>query len=207
MSSRKPNLLDAAVAGDRAALSSLLEAHGTRVRSVIEKQIGSKWNSRIDADDVLQITYLEVFLRIHTFEPRGEEAFFKWLLRAAENNLRDAIRGLRAAKRAPVEAKVVSLGGTESTEAFFHQQLLTTTTPSRHMAAADIDRTVRDALSRLPPDYASLIRMYELECQPIDVVARALGRSEAAVYMLRARAIDHLRRIVTHESGFFETRR
>ncbi len=58
-------------------------------------------------------------------------------------------------------------------------------------------------LAKLPPDYATVIRLYDLQGKPIAEVAADLGRSEGAVYMLRARTHDRLRELLPGESKFF----
>ena len=47
------------------------------------------------------------------------------------------------------------------------------------------------------------MRLYDLECQPPQQVAEALGRSVGAVHMLRARAHDRLRELLGSASKFF----
>ena len=59
------------------------------------------------------------------------------------------------------------------------------------------------ALGSLPGDYEKVVRMYDLEGRPIGEVAAELGRSEGAVYMLRARAHDRLREQMGPASKFF----
>ena len=59
-------LVRRAAAGDVDALTELLEFVGPRVRDRL--RIGPLWRSSLDADDVMQTTYLEVFLRIGQLE-------------------------------------------------------------------------------------------------------------------------------------------
>lgn len=53
----------------------------------------------LSIEDVMQVTYIEVFLHIHEFQPRGDGAFHAWLRRIAENNLRDARNTIDADER------------------------------------------------------------------------------------------------------------
>ena len=66
-------LLANATQGDAAALGMLLESHGLSIRQ--ELKISPKWLGVVDADDVMQVTYLEAFLRILDFQPTGPGAF------------------------------------------------------------------------------------------------------------------------------------
>src|SRR5262245_41546544 len=54
--------ISAAVAGDRDALTRLLKKFGPQVRARLS--ISSSWQSVLDLDDVMQVTYMEAFLRI-----------------------------------------------------------------------------------------------------------------------------------------------
>src|SRR5262245_40089030 len=90
-------LVERAQRGEAQALSELLERHGLELQSHIERQIGSRYRGKFDADDVLQVTFLEAFLRIGSFQPGG--AFAAWIRKIAENNLQDAIRELERNKR------------------------------------------------------------------------------------------------------------
>jgi len=79
----------------------------------------------------------------------------------------------------------------------------TYTTPSRAAARREADSFIEQALAKIPSDYADVIRLYDLEQRPIAEVAQHLGRTEGAVYMLRARAHDRLREALGTESMFF----
>ena len=68
------------------------------------------------------------------------------------------------------------------------------------MEAAD---AVESTLMQLPPDYATVIRMYDLQGRPIAEVAAEMNRSTGAVHMLRARAHDQLRCLLGTETDFF----
>jgi RNA polymerase sigma-70 factor (ECF subfamily) len=177
----------------------LLERHGLSIRN--ELKISPKWRGVVDADDVMQVTYLEAFLRILDFQPTGPGAFRGWLRRIAENNLRDAIKGLERQKRP--QNRVDGPPGAESYVALVDQLAGTTTTPSRRAAAHEVQEIVEAALKDLPPDYEKVLRLYELEGHPGREVAAAMGRSAGAVKMLLARARDRLRELLGSRSKFF----
>jgi len=197
-------LLARAKRGEQAAVVSLLEEVGPEVRRRVESRISRAHRSTIEADDVMQVTYLEAVLRMERFEMGGVREFVAWLSRMAENNLIDAVRELEAAKR-PSPKKRVSPGWDQSAVNLVEMLGSTSSTPSRAVAGQEAVRFMQWALERLPPDYEKVIRMYDLEGQPVDAVAEALGRSPGAVYMLRARAHDRLREEMGPQSRFFST--
>jgi RNA polymerase sigma factor (sigma-70 family) len=61
------------------------------------------------------------------------------------------------------------------------------------------------ALRQLPPDYEKVIRLYDLAGKSPAEVAQEMGRSQGAVFMLRARAHDRLREVLGSSSQFFST--
>jgi RNA polymerase sigma factor (sigma-70 family) len=197
----RESLLLLAVGGDTHALSTLLAYFGPQVRAKLG--IARRWQSDLDVDDVMQVAYLEAFLRIRNFVPHGMPAFAQWLHRIAENNLRDAVRALERLKRPPPDRRVTLPTRDESAVMLIEQLGVTTTTPSRQFAASELRSTLEAALELLPDDYARAIRLYDLECRPIDEAAAALGRSVGALHMLRARAHDRMREILAPESAFF----
>jgi len=198
-------LVTAAKSGDEDALTELLQVFGGMVRERLKGKIGPQWRSSLEEDDVMQVTYLEAFQLIDQFQPRGPGSFMAWLSHVAENNLRDAIRGLSAAKR-PSPQKRVQVSGTSSRDSFVALVDLLGTdhgTPSRVAAMEEAVQFIEAALSRLPPDYERVVRLYDLEGQSAAEVAGQLGRTPGAIYMLRARAHDRLKNQLGSESKFF----
>ena len=198
-------LVDRAVAGDVDALSALLAEFGPPVEAQL--QIGRVWQSQIDSGDVMQVTYLEAFLQINTFRPEQAGAFEGWLRRIAENNLRDAIRGLERQKQMPASRRVDFAPNSDDSYVGLYEQIAaTTTTASRLATRNDTARLLRAAVDRLPPDYAMTVRLYDLEGKSISDVASAMSRTAGAVHMIRARAHERLSELLGTASAWFDSR-
>src|SRR5204862_7017520 len=88
-----------ALKGDKPSLVTLLERLGPITRAKIEHKITPPWNAMLDADDVMQVTYMEVVTRLSTFRTGGAGGFLAWLTRMAENNLIDAVPALESTRR------------------------------------------------------------------------------------------------------------
>lgn len=181
-----------AVAGDADELSRLLEEHGPRVE--FRLRIGRRWRSSLEASDVMQVTYLEAFLEIARFDPSRAASFEVWLERLAQNNLRDAIRGLSRRKRPPESRRIDAVGEGDCAS---RHRLLDTLSAGTHSASRGLRRdealaALDSAIAGLPADYAAVVRAYDLQGQTIDAVAAMLDRSPGAVHMLRARAHERL---------------
>jgi DNA-directed RNA polymerase specialized sigma24 family protein len=78
------DLLSEAIEGDSIALGTLLKHHADELARCI--RLDDRWNAQFDINDVLQVTFLEAFLRIRRFKPDGPGNFIGWLLTIAKNN-------------------------------------------------------------------------------------------------------------------------
>ena len=205
MSGKNPTMLERVIGGDREALRELLEIHGPEVRSRIDREIGQVWRSQFDADDVMQVTYLEAFLQQSSLTANTEVSFVAWLRRIAMNNLRDAIKELGRQKRPHPANRVhgAKVAGTDSYVSLIHTLSSAEDTPSRHVAQDEASKAIESILQQMPADYATVIRRYDLGGEPIQQVAQSMGRSAGAVHMLRARAHERMRVMIGSETDFF----
>jgi RNA polymerase sigma-70 factor, ECF subfamily len=202
--SSKPNLIQRAVQGDAEAISELLMCHGPNVQRCL--RVEAPWQSLIDPEDVMQVTYLEAFLQMGRFDATRPASFEAWLARIAENNLRDAIRGLQRQKQPSPLRRVAFPGGVDSVSALYEVLGVTSTTPSRVIETKELHAHMLGAIDQLPDDYASAVTLYDLEGLEISEVAMRMGRTTGAVHMLRARAHDRLREYFGTPSEVFSNR-
>ena len=202
MADAREERLSKAVAGDTHAMSELLKACGPEVRRQLNGHVAAKYQSAFDDDDVLQVTFLEAFLRIGSFEPNGIHSFVAWLTRIAQNNLRDAVKELGRQKRPPRDRQVNQNARTDSHTALLQRVRGGGASPSGHVVVAENKVLLEQAIDKLPPDYAKVVRFYDLECRDATAVANAMNRSVGAVYMLRSRAHDCLRELLGPTSDF-----
>lgn len=203
MNHQQHALVKRAVGGDKDSLGELLEHFGPHVESALK--ISPVWQGLLDAADVMQVTYLEVFVQIGRFDAARPEAFPGWLRRVAENNLRDAIRGLETRKN-PSPRRQLDVHTGDAGLALLDVLTSGVATPSQAVRGQEAGDRLRQAMRRLPPDYARTVQLYDLDGLPVDDVAAALGRSAGAVYMLRSRAHDRLRELLGSPSNILESR-
>jgi len=197
-------LVERARLGDESALGELLEQFGLDARPQLDARINPRYRGQFDADDILQVTFLEAFLRVRSLSPGGPGAFNAWLRRIADNNLLDAVRELERDKRPP-PGRRVNPGSDESYVALVEYLAATSNTASRACAREELRQGVDAALRRLPAEYEQALRLFELEGLPGDEVAAKMGRSHGAVRMLLARARERLAEILGSESRFFSS--
>lgn len=202
MEDRTGDLVRSAVRGDETALVTLLEDICVSLHVELEASIGSRYRGLVSADDVLQVTCLEAFLRIRSFEPRNNSSFAAWIRRISENNLKDAIRELEREKRPSPSRRVTTPAGEESYALLIEQLEGKATTVGRAVARKELRQVVDDALRKLPSDYERVLRLYELEGLSAPEVAERMNRSHGAIRMMLSRARECLGELLGNESKY-----
>lgn len=191
----EPEQIERAVAGDSAALEAMLLDAMPQLRAKLS--VGDAWNRAFDVEDILQVTSLEAFLRIGTLEQRSSGGFVTWLRRIAENNLRDALRGLEAAKRPRAADRRTHGVAGESSRTLLAAVAGEHATAGGRAALAEELQRMEQAIRTLPRSYREVLREVDLAERPVADVAAAMDRSEGAVHMLRSRARERLRELLT----------
>jgi RNA polymerase sigma-70 factor (ECF subfamily) len=132
---------------------------------------------RLGAREAAEDATSAVFAKALAALPRcRDDAFRSWLFAIAHNVVVDRFRGTRADE--PLEAAVgLAAGGP---------------TPEELAVSADDRRALSVFLGRLPADQRQVVELRLAGLSGVEV-ARALGRSHAAVRMLQSRAVAHLR--------------
>ena len=89
------SVIDAAVAGDQAALERLLLAHYDELERRIRSRLPSRLQSIQAIEDILQLTFMHAFRDIGRFKQRTDATLADWLARIADHRLIDAIREVK----------------------------------------------------------------------------------------------------------------
>lgn len=194
----------AAVAGDAAALTQLLRQFAPGLQEHFSHRIRRRYRAVLTAEDVLQVTLMEAFLRIRSFVSEGKGSFVAWLRQMGENNIRDAIRMLDADKRPPESRRMTLPQPCDTHETLLSFLAGSMTTPTEHLRRSDAKALLNSAIDRLPPDYARVLRHYHLEERSIEEIAASFDppRSRGAVHMLRLRACDCLKDLLGQPERF-----
>jgi len=193
-------LLERARIGDQASIEELLVRHDAEVRSTID--INPKWRSVLEADDVLQVTYLEAVLGLPHF--KGEMAAFgPWLRTIARNNLRDAIKELERDKRPHPDQRVGVPAGQDSVVWLWNFLTGSSASPSSEAARGEIHATLKSKIDQLPVPYADAVTLVHFRGRSFDDAAKEMGRTYGAVCLLHRRALDRMRTLLGSESQFF----
>ena len=174
-------LLRGARQGSRDALGELFARYGARLLAFIRLRMGRDLRARIESRDILQSTLLKSFDRLAQFEGSDGATLMAWLMRIAENEIRDQVDYQHRGRRNVDAAVPLDAGGID----------IAAKVRSALSAAVAHEEAERlgAALEALDPDHREVIVLRKLEELSFREVAARMGRSEDACRMLLARAM------------------
>ncbi len=170
------------------AFETLVERYQHRLVGVLTHLIG-----RVDeAEDLTQDVFLRIYRARKGYKPKAK--FSTWLFTIA-NNL--AMNHLRSRGRNPALAMGMATDGASGTQPGLRpledRALAREGTPSAQMRQVELSDVVREALDVLGEDQKLAVLLNKFEDMSYADIAEVMGRSEAAVKSLLARARTHLR--------------
>lgn len=184
------------VNGDRDALQRLIVRYHAQLHAVVARRIPAALGARLDAEDVLQQTYVAAFRDVGncTFEtPAG---FRKWLEAIALARLLDAQRALRRQKRDIARQVDPGPALSDSCSDLLAHLAAGDSTPSRKIRRSEAVAAVLSSLAQLSEARRTVIRQVYLEQRSVREVAERLNKSEAAIHQLCSRGLKDLREVL-----------
>lgn len=175
----------------------LIEAAGpASIFLVIKSRMGAQLKRRLTPEDIWQEALIQAWRDRNHFEWRGVKSFRRWLLKIAENRIRDAADREGAVKRGG-GVPVASLDGSpEDSEAPFGGTPIASTTPSRIAIYNEQSEAMHAALESLPSEQREVVRLRIFEELTMDEVASRLNLSfDAARHRFRKGAFQYERRL------------
>ncbi|MCS7011873.1 MAG: sigma-70 family RNA polymerase sigma factor [Anaerolineales bacterium] len=175
--------LEALKQGDRQEFARLVDLYAGQVYRLALKML----NDPLDAEDVLQNTFLKALQSIDTFE--GRSSLSTWLYRIAANEALMLLRRQRSE---------VSLGDSSSDDDHDDEYTPREFTdwcclPEEEFLTAESRQALDDAIQKLPEKLRIVFVLRDIEGLSIEETSRVLGLSEAAVKTRLLRARLHLR--------------
>jgi len=208
MTSPTDQLLENAIRGDSVALGRLLMLHDQRLRRRIDIRMPADLRGTLAPYGVPPGANAEVYPRIRRLEPRGEQAFYRWLVTIVDHKLLDAAKAARAAKRPPPHrARRISAGRSTSFLGLLDLVDEKGKSPSGVIARREAIRAVQAALDALPEPGRQALWMRHIDGRPVREIAAALGRTEHAVEQLCHRGLARLRKEMGSRSKFLSDSR
>ncbi|MCB9852133.1 MAG: sigma-70 family RNA polymerase sigma factor [Phycisphaerales bacterium] len=199
--SERSEFIQRAARGDADALQCLLVDYYAPLLGFIAARMEPPIRRYVDAEDILQDAFADVFRRINECSFEGPAPFYKWLERIAADRLRKTQRDLRRRKRDIRRVAHGDAAGSDGDSSsgypdFIDRLSSPGTSPSRLLAKREACAAVLSSLARLNDDQRSVIRMRFLEQQSVASVALELDKTEDAIHMLTYRALRKLKPIL-----------
>ena len=183
-------LLAGARSGDGPAFAELCQ----RYTSLLKRSIFRIVRHREDTEDVLQETFLKVYLHLDSFQ--GKCSFSTWITKIGINT---SLMFLR--KRKPVlkhVSEVVTDDGQRIETLEFRDPSLN---PEQRYIAYQTYQKIKRAIRKLPPRSGSMVDLYYGQEYRLKEAAQALGISDPAAKSTVLRARNFLRRSLKDQSS------
>lgn len=179
---------------DRVALEKLILRHYDRLLRFVHGRLPMWMERLVSADDVVQETCARIFKNIQTFNPQGQDSFFAWSSRIAENYINNLVDFYRAKKRyAGAGEMTLDNAVDETAVAMLWKWSRGEKRPSDMAADQEKVKQLSVCLKKLDPVHLEVIQHRFLEGRTTRNTAQAMGRTERAVEQLVFRAIRQLR--------------
>jgi RNA polymerase sigma-70 factor (ECF subfamily) len=179
---REAQLLDEATLGDLQAFESLVRPFRDRIYWRAVKAV----RDVDEAEDVTQETLLRAFTRLSTF--RREARFSSWLYMVASNAIRMHLRRRRRKATHSIDDHL------HEVERIAQSQVqLTVEQPDIVAMRGELFGALDDAISQLPPQYGSILRLWVEDGLDLQEIHERSGLSVAAIKSRLHRARRRLR--------------
>lgn len=177
--------------GEPDEVAQRLWACEPRLRLLFAHLAGRKLRERIEADDLVQETFLRALGARERLPPvsAGERELWNYLVHLARHVAIDAARALRARKRSGVQQP---LARSDWSCAGPHESQLAALTrgPATRAGEAESLARLAAAFARLSPEHRRVIGLRQFEELSAAEAAARMGRSEVAVHSLYRRALE-----------------
>lgn len=202
-SPREAEVLDAANAGDTAPFSAFLEEVTPRLRRVARARLDPRVASRLDGDDVLQETFVEVTRALPRYlESRNEGdpkrlPLFLWIRAKLQDAIITSHRRHVEAEGRSVDHEHAWQAETGVTSMHLARLMLSRhTSPTGAVARIERVEQVAAALEELDETDRELLVMRHFEQLSNKDIAKLLGVTESGSSVRHVRALQKLRAVV-----------
>lgn len=190
-------LLRLARAGDADALGRLLELYRNYLALLARVQISRRLQSKVDAADLVQETFLKAHRHFSQFRGGTEGELVAWLRQILASTVANLVRHYYGTQGRDVRLERELMEELEqSSQAWGLGLVASVSSPSHRAARREEAVLLADALRKLPDDYSEVIVLRHLEGLPFADVARRMSRSVDSVEKIWIRALGRLRRLL-----------
>lgn len=184
-------LLARAKRGDQQALGAVLENYRAYLRLLAQRQLDSAIQTRVDASDIVQQTFLEAQRDLASFRGTVPEQFSGWLRQILVHNVAHATQThVRTQKRSVRREITIDDSANGLPRGAMHAA---DSSPSARAMRGEAAVILAQAIGSLPTGQCQAIRLRYLEGWTLAQIANRMERSEDAVAGLIKRGLRGLR--------------
>jgi RNA polymerase sigma-70 factor (ECF subfamily) len=195
--SNRANLLLRAQQGEEGAQGALLETYRNYLELLARIEIGRRLQTKVDADDLVQETFLEAHRNFGLFRGDHEAEFVAWLRAILATRIADLLRRFMGTQGRDVRReRDLQIDLDQSSRAFDRGLIALHSTPSQQMARQELRVMFADTLSQLSEEYREVIVLRHFEELSFADVAERMNRSIDSVQKLWVRGLARLRQLV-----------
>jgi RNA polymerase sigma-70 factor (ECF subfamily) len=174
--------------GDLDSYNRLFERYYQRVLHIVRIRLGKHIKSFVEAEDILQETFIAAIKTFDRFEMRHESSLISWLARLAENKIREAVDYHHAKKRdRRRERALVYVRGAMASGSLHFDLPASIDLPIDQVSDKELIKIMGECLAEMSADHREviLLRLYhkgswawvaEQMGKPTDGAARELFR-------------------------------
>ncbi len=190
-------LLALAQGGDSAALGLLLELYRDYLTLLARLQISRRLQSKVDATDLVQDTFLQAHRHFAGFRGTTEAELAGWLREILATTLANLVRHYCGTQRRDVRLeRDLAAELNESSRVLDRAFVAKLSSPSQQATRREQAVLLANALGRLPADYREVLILRHLEGRKFAEVAQRMGRSIDSVKKLWTPALAQLRTVL-----------
>ncbi|MFP6694339.1 MAG: sigma-70 family RNA polymerase sigma factor [Pirellulales bacterium] len=183
---------------DESALVEYIDSIRPRLLAFVANNMSQKLRSKIEPDDILQEVSLDAVRSLAKVE-LGEREPFSWLCLIADRRIIDAHRRFFGAQKRAANREVAL--DRPSLDDDQHGRLLNMLVVSMTSPSAAFSRDLKHiqlatAVESLPEQCRDALRMRYVENRPTKEIARAIGKSDAAVRVMLTRTLHKLQELL-----------
>jgi RNA polymerase sigma-70 factor (ECF subfamily) len=184
------------------ALNEVLIKHRDRLKRMISVRMNQKLQSRIDASDVIQDTFIEASRALNSYLENPKMPVFIWLRHLAGQKLIQAHRlHLGAHKRAAGREQRIFGGAPQATSQSMAIQLAgSITSPSQAAEKNEAKDRLMAALDSMDEIDREILTLRHFEHLSSRETAEVVGMNHEAVRKRYIRALDKMQRILAEPS-------
>ncbi len=200
---RSTELLKEAIQGNNEAVGRLLEHFRPYLFVIASRRLDDRVRGRLDANDIVQTTFLEAHRDFEQFQGKEINSFLAWLRNILQHNVESAHqRHLTAQKRsAKLEASGPAGDGGSDRVPLVEIIPSESSSPSQRAMRDEAAVALAECLLKLPDTQAEAIRLRYLEGFALRAIADRMAKTELAVAGLLKRGLKSMRSELADQVG------